>query len=139
MDNTNLKHLDHDEYQDTNLISTHQVIQNNQESNQCKKNKPKKANNSNCVNKKQATSDSNETLIVQKYYISSLESKLNHLESTVSLLQNNLEKNPQSQSPAPHEQDRTSAAPVSVFTHSQLEYRPYLMKNQMLTNLHMQN
>ena len=63
MDNTNLKHLDHDDYQNTNLVSTHLVIQNNQENNQCKKNKPQKANNSNSVNKKQATSDSNERLI----------------------------------------------------------------------------
>ena len=34
MDNTNLKHLDHDDYQNTNLVSTHQRIQNNQENNQ---------------------------------------------------------------------------------------------------------
>ena len=68
--------------------------------------------------------------------------KLIILENTVNLLLNTLEKNPQSQSqsPAPHEQDRTSAAaPVSVFTHSQLEYRLNLLENQMLANLHMQN
>ena len=140
MDNTNLKHPVHDDYQNTNSVSPHQVLQNNQENNQCKKNKPKKANNSNTTNKKQVTSDSNETLIAQKYYISSLESKVNHLENTVNLLQNTLEKNPQVISSAAHDQDQTSVAhPGNVFTHSQLEYRLNLMENQMLTNLHMQN
>ena len=55
-----------------------------------KKVKAKKVQNSNC-SKKQSNTDTQETVVAQKYYISSLEGKINHLENTVSVLQKALE------------------------------------------------
>ena len=40
--------------------------------------------------KKQVNSNTNDTLIAQKYYISSLENKVNHLENIVAVLRKSL-------------------------------------------------
>ena len=107
------------------------------------RNKNQKLTNINIINKKQASSDANETLKAQKYYISRLESKVNHLENTVNLLQNTLEKNPQVSSSTGHQVPTTCTEADGVFTCSQteqrLEHRFNLMENQMNSNMHMQN
>ena len=54
-----------------------------------KKSKPRKGQNNGL--KKQVNSENQETVIAQKYYISSLEGKINHLENTVNVLQKALE------------------------------------------------
>ena len=52
-------------------------------------NKQRKQN----VNSKKSNNESSETLLAQKYYISSLENKVNHLENLVSVLQKTLDTN----------------------------------------------
>ena len=54
-----------------------------------KNNKTRKQNASN----KKSNSESNETLLAQKYYISSLENKVSHLENLVNVLQKTLDTN----------------------------------------------
>ena len=66
------------------------IFENESVSNNTKKNS--KARKQNISNKK-ASSESNETLLAQKYYISSLENKVNHLENLVNVLQKSLDTN----------------------------------------------
>ena len=54
-----------------------------------KKPKPKKLPNN---QKKHNTSETQETVTAQKYYISSLECKINHLENMISVMQKNFRK-----------------------------------------------
>ena len=134
-DITLLKQVDQRYSQNVNCDSTKFEEQNTPENTQNKKQKLKKTNNNN-TNKKQAASDSNETLIAQKYYISSLESKVNHLENTVNLLQNTLENKPQS-STSPTIQSTYPDSDVTTFRH--IEHRLNLMETHMVNNLQMQN
>ena len=134
-DITLLKQVDQSYSQNVNCDSTKFEEQNIPENTQNKKQKLKKTNNNN-TNKKQAASDSNETLIAQKYYISSLESKVNHLENTVNLLQNTLENKPQS-STSPTIQSTYTDSDVTTFRH--IEHRLNLMETHMVNNLQMQN
>ena len=53
---------------------------------QNKKTKPKMTANNNNNSKKTVSNEHQETILAQKYYISSQENKVNDLESTVSLL-----------------------------------------------------
>ena len=141
-DNTYPKQLEQNDNKSENCELTGLVASNIQDNGQSKKQKTKKTNNIN-TNKKQASSDANETLIAQKYYISSLESKVNHLENTVNLLQNTLEKNPQVSSSTGHQAPTTCTEADGVFACRQieqrLEHRFNQMENQMTSNMYMQN
>ena len=74
--NTIPKHIGQIENHNMNPVPTRVKYQNNQD-NQNKKRKTRKTNNNNNnIIKKQTSSDSQETILAQKYYINNLESKV---------------------------------------------------------------
>ena len=105
--------------------------------------KKSKAKKHNMPNKKQIHSDNNDTLIAQKYYISSLENKVNHLENIVSVLQKSLE-NKNSTDNVHSSSDRAQFSHQSYMDEVKvrmLENRMQIIENQtlMLNNLYVQN
>ncbi|MCG8113543.1 MAG: hypothetical protein N0E59_22570, partial [Candidatus Thiodiazotropha taylori] len=101
----------------------------NVENSQAKKVKPKKPNQQ---HKKQSPSDIQETVLAQKYYISSLESKVNHFENLINLYQNTLENNPPKSSST--SQQGTESYPregADLSTASKIENRINLLENQV--------
>ena len=105
--------------------------------------KNSKAKKHNMPNKKQINSDNNDTLIAQKYYISSLENKVNHLENIVTVLQKSLE-NKNSTDNVHSSSDRAQFSHQSYMDEVKvrmLENRMQIIENQtlMLNNLYVQN
>ena len=97
----------------------------------------------NASSKKQMNSDNNDTLIAQKYYISSLENKVNHLENIVSVLQKSLENKNSSQdfNRNTASANITNQGYVDETIVRLLENRIHILENQtvMLNNLYIQS
>ena len=109
-----------------------------------KKNKGEKAPNN---LKKTGNSDNQETLIAQKYYITSLEGKINHLENLIKVMERTVDNTlthkaePVTVSNQASQHDRSSCACVEQINYKLLENRLQLLESQhqMWNNLHLQN
>ena len=118
--------------------------QNNSPPNETQNKKPKPRKNANAgSSKKAALSDQQETIFAQKYYISSLEAKVNNLESTVTLLKDTLHKSDiqtntfQQGTSVRSDRDRSEAMGEHVV--KSLENKLGVFEFQMMQNFTMQN
>ena len=97
--------------------------------------------------KKSSNVENQETLIAQKYYISSLEGKVNHLENLLKVMERTVENNSEHKNePAPTAScnsppNQSSCACADQINYKLLETRLHLLEsqNQMWNNLHLQN
>ena len=110
-------------------------------------NKKSKGKKGACNVKKSSNMENQETLIAQKYYISSLEGKVNHLENLLKVMERTVENNSEHKNePAPTDRcnsqpNRSSCACADQMNYKLLETRLHLLEsqNQMWNNLHLQN